>query len=137
AGQQSQTNRMVSVNAPTPAIPPVTAAFAISSSSPKLGEPLTFTDQSSGSPTSWFWWFGDGGTSQARNASHGYAVPGTYNITLQVWNATTTSTTSRSVTVVAVAPFRSLVSAAAQTNGVGNSVWRTELTLFNAGTEAA
>ena len=29
------------------------------------------------------------------------------------------------------------VSAAAQTNGVGNSVWRTELTLFNAGNDAA
>jgi hypothetical protein len=40
------------------------------------------------------------------------------------------------VTIAAYAPFRSLVSAAAQIGGAGNSVWRTELTLFNASTTA-
>jgi hypothetical protein len=36
-----------------------------------------------------------------------------------------------------IGTYRSLVSAAAQTNGAGGSVWRTELTIFNAGNEGA
>lgn len=132
-GQQSQTNRLVTVTAPAPPpAPPASAAFSFGPASPKVGESVSFTDQSSGSPAQWFWWFGDGGSSSTRNPAHAYALPGTYSATLQVWNATTTSTTSRSVTVQAYAAFRSLVSAAAQTAGAGNSVWRTELTLFNA-----
>src|SRR5204862_362684 len=55
----------------------------------------------------------------------------------QVWNASTTSTTSRSVTIAPYSASRSLVSAAAQIGGAGNSVWRTELTLFNASSTAA
>ncbi|MEK6373094.1 MAG: PKD domain-containing protein [Acidobacteriota bacterium] len=138
SGQQSQTNRLVSVAAPAPPpAPPVGSSFSFGPASPKVGETVSFTDQSSGSPTQWFWWFGDGATSTTRNPQHAYATPGTYTITVQVWNATTTSSTSRSLTVQAYAPFRSLVSAAAQTAGIGNSVWRTELTLFNAGNDAA
>ena len=135
SGTNSTTNRLVTVTAP---VMPVTAAFAATPSSPKIGAAVTFTDQSAGSPTQWFWWFGDGATSTSQNPAHAYQAAGAYMVTLQVWNATTTSTTSRNVTVVANAAFRSLVSAAAQTNGVGNSVWRTELTLFNpSATEAA
>ena len=51
-------------------------------------EPLTvnFTDQSSGSPTSWSWDFGDGGTSTAQNPSYTYNTAGTYTVTLTVTN---------------------------------------------------
>jgi PKD repeat protein len=136
-GTNSTTNRVVSVAAPVPVAPPAAAAFAFGPLSPKVGETVSFTDQSDGSPTQWFWWFGDGGTSSSKNPSHAYAVAGTYSVTLQVWNVATTSTTSRSVTVAPYGTFRSLVSAAAQIGGVGNSVWRTELTIFNASTTAA
>jgi PKD repeat protein len=137
SGQQSSTTRGVSVTAPTPATPPVAAAFDFAPPAPKVGQAVNFNDQSSGSPTQWFWWFGDGATSSSRNPSHAYSIAGTYPVTLQVWNGTTTASTSRNVTVQAFPPFRSLVSAAAQTGGVGNSVWRTELTLFNAGSASA
>jgi PKD repeat protein len=69
----------------TPTAP--TAAFT---GTPTSGfAPLTvdFTDQSSGSPTSWSWVFGDGGTSSAQNPSHQYTNPGTYTVTLTVSNA--------------------------------------------------
>ncbi|MBD3237695.1 MAG: PKD domain-containing protein [Candidatus Eisenbacteria bacterium] len=51
--------------------------------------PLTvqFTDQSSGSPTSWSWDFGDGGTSTGQSPAHEYVDPGTYSVTLTVTNA--------------------------------------------------
>jgi len=50
--------------------------------------PLTvmFTDLSSGSPTSWSWSFGDGGTSAAQSPSHGYAA-GTFTVSLTATNA--------------------------------------------------
>jgi len=66
--------------------PPV-AAF---SGSPTSGEvPLTvnFTDESTNSPTSWSWTFGDGGTSTAQNPSYEYAAAGTYTVELTVTNA--------------------------------------------------
>ncbi len=66
--------------------PPV-AAF---SGTPLSGTaPLTvaFTDASTGSPTSWSWTFGDGGTSTAQNPSHAYTTAGTYSVTLTATNA--------------------------------------------------
>jgi len=52
-------------------------------------EPLSvsFTDQSSGSPTSWGWTFGDGGTSTAQNPNHTYNSAGTYTVSLTVTNS--------------------------------------------------
>ena len=50
--------------------------------------PLTvnFTDQSSNSPTSWQWDFGDGNKSIACNPSHTYNNTGTYSVSLTVSN---------------------------------------------------
>ncbi|HON81942.1 MAG TPA: PKD domain-containing protein [Methanoregulaceae archaeon] len=55
----------------------------------RLGEvPLTvrFTDLSTGSPSSWLWNFGDGGTSVERETMHTYSTPGEYTVTLTVTN---------------------------------------------------
>jgi PKD repeat protein len=51
--------------------------------------PLTvyFTDLSTGSPTSWSWTFGDGGTSQAQNPSHQYQTVGSFTVSLTATNA--------------------------------------------------
>ncbi len=69
-------------------LPAPTAAF---SGAPTSGEaPLTvdFTDESSGSPTSWDWDFGDGvGTSTLRNPSYTYTSPGTYTVILTATNS--------------------------------------------------
>ena len=48
--------------------------------------PLTvqFTDQSTGSITSYAWDFGDGGTSSLKNPAHTYTAAGTYTVTLTV-----------------------------------------------------
>ena len=66
---------------------PPAAAFQ---AAPLSGEtPLTvrFTDLSTGSPDSWLWNFGDGGTSTDENPFHDFSMPGVYTITLTVTNA--------------------------------------------------
>jgi len=73
------------VSEPLPA-PPV----ALFSATPTSGEaPLTvqFTDESTGSPASWLWDFGDGSTASEQNVSHTYTSAGNYTVTLTVSNA--------------------------------------------------
>lgn len=50
--------------------------------------PLTvqFTDMSDGYPTRWYWLFGDGYTSREENPVYTYSKPGTYSVSLYVWN---------------------------------------------------
>jgi gliding motility-associated-like protein len=53
------------------------------------GNPTVFTDQSttiSGNIISWNWDFGDGSNSSTQNPMHTYNAPGTYNVTLIVYN---------------------------------------------------
>ncbi len=49
--------------------------------------PVTFTDLSTGTATSWLWLFGDGGTSTEQNPIHIYEDTGYFDITLIVCNA--------------------------------------------------
>lgn len=58
--------------------------------SPTSGPPpleVNFTDQSSGNPKSWEWYFGDGATSSQENPLHTYDSLGSYTVTLVVSNA--------------------------------------------------
>ncbi len=61
---------------------------------------VQFTDQSSGSPTSWLWSFGDGTTSSEQNPSHDYAECGLYAVTLTVQNAYGSDTETRTDYIV-------------------------------------
>ncbi|MEW5995100.1 MAG: S8 family serine peptidase, partial [Candidatus Zixiibacteriota bacterium] len=62
-------------------VPPV-ADFVGSPTSGNAPLTVNFTDQSTGSPTSWSWDFGDGGTSTAQNPSYTYNSVGTYTVSL-------------------------------------------------------
>lgn len=48
---------------------------------------VSFTDQSTNSPTSYSWTFGDGGTSTAQNPSYIYTAAGSYTVALTATNA--------------------------------------------------
>ena len=65
--------------------------------------PLTvqFNDTSTGSPTSWNWIFGDGGTSTLQNPVHTYTSTGTYTVALTATNAagSDTKTVANYITV--------------------------------------
>ena len=47
---------------------------------------INFTDLSSNGPTSWFWDFGDGNTSNLQNPSHTYQTGGIYSVSLTTTN---------------------------------------------------
>lgn len=53
---------------------------------------VTFTDSSTGSPTSWSWNFGDGATSTSQNPTHTYEFSGTYHVSLTVSDGTNNDT---------------------------------------------
>ncbi|HEU4888771.1 MAG TPA: PKD domain-containing protein, partial [Thermoanaerobaculia bacterium] len=137
AGASSSTSKNITVNPSTPVTPPVSAAFSASTQSPQTGQNVTFTDTSTGAPTAWSWSFGDGATSTVRNPVHVYAGPGTYTVTLTASNAVSSASASKQITVSSLVPYRALVSVATYGGGVGGTAWRTELNLFNAGTQGA
>ena len=66
--------------------PPV-AAFTGVPTSGNYPLAVSFTDQSTNSPTTWSWTFGDGGTSGAQNPGHTYTAAGVYTVSLTVTNA--------------------------------------------------
>jgi len=56
--------------------------FSASPTSGKTPHSVSFTDQSTGSPASWNWTFGDGTYSTEKNPVHTYRKPGKYSVTL-------------------------------------------------------
>lgn len=92
AGQSTRADQQMAQFRPTMVSgggcsPLVTANFTGSPTSGTAPLTVQFTDTSTGSPTSWSWNFGDGGTSTAQNPSRVYAAAGTYNVTLTATNA--------------------------------------------------
>ena len=57
---------------------------------------VQFIDSSTNSPTSWFWSFGDGGSSTLQNPVHSYTSAGTYTVILAATNAKGTDTETKS-----------------------------------------
>ena len=70
---------------------------------------VSFTEQSTGVPTSWSWTFGDGNTSTEQNPSHIYSKGGQYTVKLTAKNAvgsnSTTMTKYITVESIPVASF--------------------------------
>jgi uncharacterized protein (TIGR02145 family) len=62
------------------------ADFSADTTKIQLGNSVQFTDESTGSPTSWSWDFGDGETSSKAKPSHTYSSKGTYTVELTVSN---------------------------------------------------
>lgn len=83
-GQRSDLRPNLIFEWQVPNIPPV--ADFIASPTVSCSGDIQFTDQSTNSPTSWLWDFGDGNTSTAQNPSHTYLATGTYTVSLTATN---------------------------------------------------
>ena len=55
----------------------------------------SFTDTSTGNPSSWSWSFGDGGSATDENPSHSYTAPGVYSVSLTATNAAGANTCTK------------------------------------------
>ena len=71
---------------PTPDLPSdeLVANFAFSADTVAVGTEVRFVDESTGSPRSWIWDFGDGEGAEGPEATHAWQQPGTYTVTLHV-----------------------------------------------------
>ncbi len=72
------------------------AAFSASPTSGNTPLNVTFTDSSTGSPTTWSWNFGDGTSATVKNPVHTYSTAGSYSVTLKVSNSAGNNTTTKS-----------------------------------------
>ncbi len=105
---------VITTNVSGGAVP--TASFAKSTATGVAPLSATFTDTSTGAPTSWSWNFGDGSpVSTAQHPVHTFATAGVYSVTLTATNAAGSNTSlSQAVTVMAppAAPVASFTKSA-------------------------
>lgn len=64
----------------------VSADFSADDTTPTVGQTVTFTDLSTGGPTSWNWSFGDGNFSETQNPTHAYGGIGVFTVNLTAVN---------------------------------------------------
>jgi hypothetical protein len=75
------------------------ADFEYSPADPAVGEPVAFTDRSSGPVEGWLWNFGDGASSTDQNPMHTFWAEGVYQVTLTASFPEGPQTRARSVAV--------------------------------------
>lgn len=75
--------------------PPLKANFSVDDKRPCPNTLVQFTDQSTGNPTSWKWFFGDGDSSFLQHPTHSYADLHHKDVTLIVDNGSITDTLTK------------------------------------------
>jgi len=67
---------------------PLNASFTANATTIAPGESVSFSDQSSGNPTDWYWEFegGNPSTSTSQNPTVTYSIAGDYNVSLTVYS---------------------------------------------------
>ncbi len=107
--------------------PPPAANFSGSPTTVCVGGSVSFSDLTTGAPTSWQWVFPGGtpGTSLAQNPVVTYNTPGVYAVTLTASNASGTSTSTKPayITVNACSAPTANFSGAPTTICAGQNVW--------------
>ena len=83
----------------------LSADFSADQTTVEVGEPVDFTDLSTGVPTSWSWTFGDTGTSTQQHPQHAYSTPGTYSVSLTVDDGTGNASETKTDYITVTAPL--------------------------------
>jgi len=102
------------------------ATFEFSPSTPGPGQAVQFTDMTTGSPTSWSWNFGDGGTSSQRNPIYVFTAAGSYAVSLVASTKSGLKQASRTVAVAAMSVLTSSFTYTPSSPAVGQSVQFTD-----------
>ncbi len=99
-GGTSNVTRQINVTSPTAPV----AGFTQDRTAGVAPLTVQFTDQSSGSVSTYLWNFSDGSTTTERNPVHTFTTPGTYNVFLTVTGPGGSSSVTRQITVNSVIP---------------------------------
>jgi len=85
---------------------PVIPAAAFKANKTEGDKPLAvkFVDQSTNTPTSWHWDFGDSSTSAEQSPVHTFSAAGTYTVSLKAENAAGNNTATKSGYITVIAP---------------------------------
>jgi PKD repeat protein len=112
-GTNTNTKQKIITVGPTPAAP--VAQFSATPTTGPAPQNVAFTDQSTGTISTWSWDFGDGGTSALQSPTHNYATGGTYTVALTTTGpgGSNTNTKAGFINITPVAQFL-----AAPTTGV-------------------
>ncbi|MDZ4235385.1 MAG: PKD domain-containing protein, partial [Dietzia sp.] len=117
-----------------PSVP--VASFTATPISGRAPLAVTFTDTSSGIPTTWFWNFGDGTTSTQQNPTKTYTVPGTYTVQLTASNSLGSHTVTHTALITAEATIISPASITS-TAGLGEPSFSPGITYVDLGSIAS
>lgn len=130
AGWSAVSNTLYFQTPPPPTQPPAADFIAAPREGPA---PLLvqFTDQSIGNINSWFWDFGDGGTSTDRNPTHIYTMLGTYAVSLTVVGPGGTDTEIKSNYIAVETPVIPTITRA----WASKSIKGFEISVFSVSTE--
>ncbi|MGB7992613.1 PKD domain-containing protein [Methanoregula sp.] len=102
-GSGVSASQTITITTPKPV-----ASFTESTTSGTIPLAVQFTDNSTNSPTSWYWVFGDGNTSTFQDPVHTYNSPENYTVNLTATNAGGSSTSaSQIITVIVPKPVAS------------------------------
>lgn len=95
------------------------SATSFSDTTVNVGDALTFTDATGNVPTSWSWNFGDASALiTTQNATHTFALPGTYVVFLSAANANGVVKTSQPLSITVASSIAPVSSFNATANGV-------------------
>jgi len=108
-----QETRIYSFQIPAGPLAPV-ANFTADATAPFCTGTVQFTDQSTNTPTSWLWNFGDGQTSTLQSPSHTYAASGTYTVSLKATNAIGNNTMTKTSYITISLPSNATATGAAR-----------------------
>jgi len=108
------------------------ADFAISDTTPPLGNAVQFTDLTSNLPNTWAWDFGDGNVSTSQNPTHVYTSSGNYIVTLIVANCFAADTSSYNIYIQAAPIINATPNPITANSSCGDSI-TVALNIYNTG----
>jgi gliding motility-associated-like protein len=118
---------------PTSVFSQLNANFSASSTSGCSPLIVSFTDQSTGNPTSWSWNFGNSGVSTNQNPSTIYSTPGVYSVTLTISNGINTDTEVKTAYINVYNKPQANFTVSTDTACVGQNVTITSTTVISPG----
>ena len=113
------------------------AGFSASPSSGTAPLAVRFNDTSRGDAGLWDWSFGDGTTAVTRNATHRYAEPGRYAVTLRVRDVTGGNVSIRTGAITVAAPVKRPTAAFRATPRTGEEPLAVQFTDISTGSPRA